>query len=377
MIYLDHAATTRPESAVVDAMIPFLSESYMNPSSFYQPAVRTRMEVEKARRSVAKFINAPYDSIIFTSGGTESDNWAIRIGAGLYESSGGHIITTKIEHPAVLNTVRFMEEKGYEITYLDVDKTGRISLEDLKSAIRKDTVLISVMHANNELGTIQPIKEIGQIAHDKGILFHTDAVQTFGHLKIDVDEYNIDLLSARAHKIYGPKGIGLLYIRNRKKFAKLMFGGNQELGLRPGTENVASIIGFSKAIQIAKDRMEEDYIRENQLRDKLKDLIQKEIHGAVINENDSFHLPGTLNVTFPKISAETILIRLDLNGICASAGSACSAGAIEPSHVLTAIGKSEAQAKSTIRFSLGRENTEQDIEKTVLVLADLFSKGKE
>ena len=361
MIYLDHAATTRPESAVIEAMIPFLSENYMNPSAFYQPAVRTRMQVESARRNIAGFINAPYDSIIFTSGGTESDNWAIRMGAKISEDKGRPIITTKIEHPAVLNTVRYMEEQGYEVTYLDVDATGRIDLESLKSAIREDTVLISIMHAN-----------IGRIAHEHGILFHTDAVQTFGHLEIDVDESYIDLLSASAHKLYGPKGIGLLYIRDRKKFAKLLFGGSQELGLRPGTENVADIMGFAKAVEIAGEAMISDQTDQNALRDELKCSILKEIPGAVINENVDYHLPGTLNVTFEGVSAETILIRLDMNGICASAGSACSAGAIEQSHVLMAIGKSEDEAGRTIRFSIGRENTKDDIVKTIEVLKALF-----
>ncbi|SHJ01292.1 cysteine desulfurase [Butyrivibrio fibrisolvens DSM 3071] len=373
MIYLDHAATTRPEPEVVEAMIPFLRDNYMNPSAFYQPAVRTRMQVEKARRSIAQFINAPYDSIVFTSGGTESDNWAIRMGAKISEDKGKHIITTKIEHPAVLNTVRFMEEQGYDVTYLDVDSTGRIDLDDLKSAIREDTVLISIMHANNEIGTIQPIEEIGKIAHEHGILFHTDAVQTFGHIKIDVSDCNIDLLSASAHKLYGPKGIGLLYIRDRKKFAKLLFGGSQELGLRPGTENVADIIGFAKAVEIAESAVESDHENQNALREELKSSILKEIPGAVINENEKEHLPGTLNVTFPSVSAETILIRLDMNGICASAGSACSAGALEPSHVLTSIGKSDDEAKRTIRFSIGRENTKDDIVKTVEVLKALLT----
>ncbi len=374
MIYLDHAATTRPDEAVVEAMIPFFRENFMNPSAFYQPAVRTRMQVEKARRSIAQFINASYDSIVFTSGGTESDNWAIRMGAKISEDKGKHIITTKIEHPAVLNTARFMEEQGYDVTYLDVDSTGRINLDDLKNAIREDTVLISIMHANNEIGTIQPIKEIGNIAHERGILFHTDAVQTFGHIKIDVSDCNIDLLSASAHKLYGPKGIGLLYIRDRKKFAKLLFGGSQELGLRPGTENVADIIGFAKAVEIAESAVESDHENQNALRENLKSSILKEIPGAVINENEKEHLPGTLNVTFPSVSAETILIRLDMNGICASAGSACSAGALEPSHVLTAIGRSADEAGRTIRFSLGRENTKDDIVKTVEVLKGLWSK---
>lgn len=372
MIYLDHAATTRPEPSVVEEMISFLSDNYMNPSSFYQPAVRTRMQVEKARRTIAEFINAPYESIVFTSGGTESDNWAIRMGAGILKNKGKHIITTKIEHPAVLNTVRFMEEQGYEVTYLDVDKTGLIDIENLKSAIRKDTALISIMHANNELGTIQPIKEIGAIAHEHDILFHTDAVQTFGHIDIDVNDYCIDFLSASAHKLYGPKGIGLLYIRNKNEFSKLLFGGSQELGLRPGTENVADIMGFCKAVTIAKDKMEDDAIRINSLRDELKSGILNIVKGAAINENDRCHLPGTLNVTFPDVSAETILIRLDMNGICASAGSACSAGAIEPSHVLMAIGKSEDEARRTIRFSLGRENTRDDIVKTLKVLEDFY-----
>lgn len=369
MIYLDHAATTRPESAVIEAMIPFLSDNYMNPSAFYQPAVKTRMQVEKARRNIAEFINAPYDSIIFTSGGTESDNFAIRMGVQSLSDKGRHIITTSIEHPAVLNTARYMEEQGYEVTYLTVDKTGLIDLEMLENSIRDDTVLISIMHANNEIGTVMPIKEIGEIAKRHNVLFHTDAVQTFGHLEIDVEACNIDLLSASAHKLYGPKGIGLLYIRNRKAFSKLMFGGSQELGLRPGTENVADIIGFDKAVEIAKERIKDDYAKENSLRDMLKKGILEVVPGAVINGNDNYHLPGTLNVTFPSASSETMLIRLDQCGICASAGSACSAGAIEASHVLTAIGKDNDEARRTLRFSIGRENSEDDIIKTIEVIS--------
>lgn len=368
MIYLDNAATTKMDSQVLEVMLPYLSESYLNPSAFYQGAVKIRMQVEGARRSIAEKLGVPSDTIFFTSGGTESDNWAIRLAAQLQCEKGRHIITSAIEHPAVLNTFKYLQENGYDVTYVGVDRTGRIDLTQLKKAIREDTVLISIMHANNELGTIEPIDEIGQIAHKKGILFHTDAVQTFGHIPIDVDGCNIDLMSVSGHKLYGPKGIGFLYIRDRRRFGRLLFGGSQEKGLRPGTENVPGIIGLSKAVEIAYDRLEQDITSVSALRDLFAAEIKKAIPDVCINGDNEHHLPGTVNVTFPNISGEALLIALDQSGICASAGSACSAGAIEPSHVLIACGLTSDEAERTLRFSIGRNNTQEEILKTISVL---------
>ncbi|MBQ7428202.1 cysteine desulfurase family protein [Butyrivibrio sp.] len=368
MIYLDNAATTKMDSQVLEAMLPYLSESYLNPSAFYQGAVKIRMQVEGARRNIAEKLGVPSDTIFFTSGGTESDNWAIRLAAHLQCEKGKHIITSAIEHPAVLNTFKYLQDNGYDVTYVGVDRSGRIDLTQLKEAIREDTVLISIMHANNELGTIEPIEEIGRIAHEKGILFHTDAVQTFGHIPIDVEACNIDLMSVSGHKLYGPKGIGFLYIRDRRSFGRLLFGGSQEKGLRPGTENVSGIIGLAKATEIAYERLEQDIEDISALRDLFISEIKKSIPDVCINGNDNHHLPGTVNVTFPNISGEALLIALDQSGICASAGSACSAGAIEPSHVLIACGLTPDEAGRTLRFSIGRNNTQEEILKTISAL---------
>lgn len=372
MIYLDNAATTRTDKAVIEYMLPFFEENYINPSAFYQPAVKVRMQVENSRRQIAECLGAPADSIFFTSGGTEADNWAVRIGARLGADRGRHIITSAIEHPAVLNTMKYMQEEGYEVTYLKVSREGVVDLDELKNAIREDTVLISIMHANNELGTIQPIKAIGEIAHENGILFHTDAVQTFGHEPIDLGAYHIDLMSTSAHKLYGPKGIGFLYVRNRKAFGKLLFGGSQEKSLRPGTENVPAIMGYAKAVELAYERMEKDKEHIGKLRELFISKLKDAIPDVVINGNPDSCLLGTINVTFPGKSGEALLISLDQHGICASAGSACSAGALEPSHVLIAAGFSPEEAGKTLRFSIGRNNTEEEILTTIDVLKGIF-----
>ncbi len=377
MIYLDHAATTRTDPAVAEEMTKWQTELYMNPSAFYQPAVRVRMKIDEARRKIAGFLNVNPAGIYFTSGGTESDNWAIRSAVEANSAKGRHIITSSVEHPAVRNTMRYLETKGFEVTKLPVDKYGSISAEDLKKVIRDDTVLVSIMHANNELGTIEPLEEIGEITAERGVLFHTDAVQTFGHIPINVEKCRIDLLSASAHKLYGPKGIGLLYINPGIKFGSMLFGGRQEKGLRPGTENVSSIIGFAKAVEIASNRMEEDAKRESALRDKFEEALINNIPKIKINSGASARLPGIINLTFPGIEAEPLLILLDSNGICASAGSACSAGAIEASHVLLSAGLTNEEAKRTIRFSLGRENTDENIEKTVKLLKEIFIEKEE
>ncbi|MCR4904049.1 MAG: cysteine desulfurase [Butyrivibrio sp.] len=365
MIYLDNAATTPMDRAVLEAMIPFYENNFYNPSAFYQASVKTKMQVESARRKIAGLLKVPADTIFFTSGGTESDNWAVRLGAFSEGEKKKHIITSAIEHPAVLNTMKYMQEKGYEVTYLKVDRNGIVDLDELKSAIRKDTILISVMHANNEVGSIQPIKEIGEIASQNGILFHTDAVQTFGHIPIDIEDCHIDLLSVSAHKLYGPKGIGFLYIRNRKDFGKLLFGGSQEKSLRPGTENVPGIIGMSKAAELSYERMDSDYIYIENLRELFIHKLKEVMPEIVVNGSPINHLPGTANITFGGITGESLLIALDQQGICASAGSACSAGAIEPSHVLMAMGLSAKEASRTLRFSFGRCNTKEDVINTI------------
>lgn len=369
-IYLDHAATTKPHESVAAKMLPFLGEEFYNPSAIYQPAVKVRAKISNARRTVADFLNADPMKIFFTSGGTESDNWALRMGVESMKEKGRHIISSSIEHPAVLNTLKALERSGYEVTYLPVDERGRISIEDLKNAVREDTILISVMHANNEIGTIEPVGQIGKVASEKGILFHVDAVQTMGHIKIDLKELDIDLMSASSHKIYGPKGCGILYVKDSGRFGSLLYGGSQENGMRPGTENVPSIIGFGEAVAVASSRMEDDHAHDLKLRNLFIDRLKEEVPDVEFNGDQDNCLPGILSVSLRSVTAETLLIVLDSNGICASAGSACAAGAIEPSHVLMACGMDKDKASRTVRFSIGRENTEEDIIFTAKVIGD-------
>lgn len=371
-IYLDHAATTRTDAASVEAMLPYLNGEYQNPSAIYQPAVKIRAKISSIRADIAGFLNTSPSSICFTSGGTESDNWAVRGAAHIMRSNGRHIISTSIEHPAVLNTLKSLESEGYEVTYLPVDKNGLVSVSDIEAAIKDDTILISVMHANNEIGTIEPVEQIGRIANGRGILFHVDAVQTFGHIPIDVKKLNVDLLSASSHKIYGPKGCGILYIKNPSSFVKILYGGSQENGMRPGTENVPAIIGFGEAVNIARTRINDDLVHDMKLRKLFMDKLAEEVPGVKFNGSKESVLPGILSVTFEGVTAETLLIILDSNGICASAGSACAAGAIEPSHVLMSCGMDKESASRTVRFSIGRENTEEDIIFTVKVIGDYF-----
>ncbi len=371
-IYLDHAATTRPDAASVEAMLPYLNGEYQNPSAIYQPAVKIRAKISSIRADIAGFLNTSPSSIFFTSGGTESDNWAVRGAAHIMRSKGRHIISTSIEHPAVLNTLKSLESEGYEVTYLPVDKNGIVSVSDIEAAIKDDTILISVMHANNEIGTIEPVEQIGRIANGRGILFHVDAVQTFGHIPIDVEKLNVDLLSASSHKIYGPKGCGILYVKNPSSFVKILYGGSQENGMRPGTENVPAIMGFGEAVNIARTRINDDLVHDMKLRKLFMDKLTEEVPGVKFNGSKESVLPGILSVTFEGVTAETLLIILDSNGICASAGSACAAGAIEPSHVLMSCGMDKESASRTVRFSIGRENTEEDIIFTVKVIGDYF-----
>ena len=372
MIYLDHAATTKPDPEGTKTMLPFLGEQFLNPSAFYQPAVRVRVKIDDARREIADFIHADPRAIFFTSGGTEADNWALRIAVTAMAGKGRHIISSPVEHPAVRNSLQYLRKLGFEISLAEINREGLVDVDRLKDMIREDTILISVMHANNEIGTIEPIEEIGKLAADRGILFHTDAVQTFGHIPIDLRKCHIDLLSASAHKLYGPKGMGLLYVRPGLDGEKLLYGGGQERGMRAGTENVPGILGFARAVRLAEERMDQDSVREMKLRDAFEKKLLEEIPGVRINGCRQSRLPGIASVTFPEFDAETLLVLLDQKGICASAGSACSAGARTPSHVLAACGIPTEESRRTLRFSLGRETKEEDLNYTVKVLRSII-----
>ncbi len=374
MIYLDNAATTKPKKEVIDVMMPFLTEQYGNPSAIYSFSAQNKTAIQKARKQVAELINAKENSIYFTSGGTEADNWALIKTAEAYEEKGRHIITTKIEHHAILHTCDYLEKRGFEITYLGVDNDGRISLEELKQAIRKDTIFISVMFANNEVGTIQPIEQIGEIASEHGIVFHTDAVQAFGHVPIDVEAMHIDLLSASGHKIYGPKGVGCLYINNSLKISSLIHGGGQERARRAGTENVPGIVGFGHAAMLAKETLKERMEKETRLRDFfIKELFNR-ISDIKLNGCKENRLPNNINVSFPYVEGESMLIMLDMQEICASSGSACTAGSIDPSHVLVAMGLSSDEARESVRFTISDETTEEELRATVDAVETIVSR---
>lgn len=365
LIYLDNAATTQVYPEVLQEMLPYFSEVYSNPSAIYSFASESKKAVDKARTSVAELINAKTDEIYFTGGGSESDNWALKATADAYASKGKHIITSTIEHHAILHTCAYLEKKGFEITYVNVDENGKVKLDELEAAIRPDTILISIMTANNEIGTIQPVREIGRIAHEHGVLFHTDAVQAFGHIPIDVDEMNIDMLSASGHKINGPKGIGFLYIRTGVKIRSFIHGGAQERKRRAGTENVPGIVGFGKAAEIAAANMEERIKYESELRDYLMDRVIAEIPYARINGSRENRLPNNANFSFQFIEGESMLIMLDDKGICGSSGSACTSGSLDPSHVLLAIGLPHEIAHGSLRLTLSEETTKEDIDYTV------------
>lgn len=360
LIYLDNAATTQVYPEVLDAMLPYFTEHYGNPSAIYSFAGESKKAVDEARANVAALINARTEDIYFTGGGSESDNWALKATAEAYESKGKHIITSRIEHHAILHTCAYLEQKGYEVTYLDVDEDGKISLEELEKAIRPDTILISIMSANNEIGTIQPIKEIGKIAHDHGVLFHTDAVQAFGHIPIDVEEMNIDMLSASGHKINGPKGIGVMYIRKGVKIRSFIHGGAQERKRRAGTHNVPGIVGIGTAAKLAKENMEERSAKEIALRDHLIERVLKEIPYTRLNGHRTDRLPNNANFCFRFIEGESMLILLDQAGICGSSGSACTSGSLDPSHVLLAIGLPHEIAHGSLRLTLSEETTKED-----------------
>ena len=359
-IYLDNAATTRVYPEVVDAMSPYFTEYFGNPSSIYSFAGKAKEAVDKARSILAKGIGARPEEIYFTAGGSEADNWAIKAAAEACGDKGKHIITSKIEHHAVLHTCEYLKKKGYEITYLDVDEKGSINLEELKRAIRPDTILISVMTANNEIGTIEPIEQIGAVAKEHGILFHTDGVQAFGHIPMDVDAMNVDMLSASAHKINGPKGIGFLYIRKGVKIRSFIHGGAQERQRRAGTLNVPGIVGFGKAAELAFAHMEDHAAYETELRDYLIERVLAEIPHSRLNGERQKRLPGNANFCFRFIEGESMLIWLDRQGICGSSGSACTSGSLDPSHVLLAIGLPHETAHGSLRLTLSYENTKEE-----------------
>lgn len=368
MIYLDNAATTKVNKKVLESMMPYFLEIYCNPSAAYSFATKGRIAIEEARNHAAKLIGASDMEIYFTSGGSESDNWAIKAVAESFSDKGKHIITTKIEHHAVLHTCEYLERHGFDITYLNVDSDGKVRLDELKKSIREDTILISVMTANNEIGTIQPVAEIGKIAHEKGILFHTDAVQAYGHIPINVDEMNIDLLSASGHKFNGPKGVGIMYIRKGVKIRSFIHGGSQERGRRAGTYNVPGIAGLGTAAKLAMENMAKRAEKEKELRDYFIDRISAEIPYTVLNGHREDRLPNNINFCFRFVEGESVLIMLDQAGICASSGSACTSGAIDPSHVLRAIGLNDEMAHESLRLTLSYENTKEEIDTVVVEL---------
>lgn len=365
IIYLDNAATTKTKPEVVEAMLPYFTEKFGNPSSVYGFASQNKEAVTEAREQIAKALHTSAQDIYFTAGGSEADNWALKATMEAYKDKGNHLITTKIEHHAILHTCEYLEKNGFEVTYVDVDENGVVKLDQLEKAIRPTTVLISVMYANNEIGTIQPIKEIGQIAKAHGVLFHTDAVQAFGQLPIDVQAENIDMLSASGHKLNGPKGIGFLYIKKGLKLRSLIHGGGQERKRRAGTENVPGIVGFGKAVELAAAGMEEKIRKETELRDYMIDRVLTEIPYVRLNGHRTLRLPNNANFSFQFVEGESLLIMLDMKGICASSGSACTSGSLDPSHVLLAIGLPHEIAHGSLRLTLSEETTKEEIDFTI------------
>ena len=373
-VYLDNAATTSTKKEVVDAMYPFFTESFGNPSSVYDFAAKNKKAVNDSRQTIADALHADVRDIYFTAGGSESDNWALIATAEAYENKGKHIITSKIEHHAILHTCDYLESRGFEITYIDVDENGILKLDELKKAIRPDTILISVMFANNEIGTIQPIKEIGEIAKEHDILFHTDAVQAFGQIPINADELHIDMLSASGHKLHGPKGIGFLYIRKGLKLRSFIHGGAQERKRRAGTENVPGIVGLGKAVSIAVETMDERIKHETEVRDYMIEKIKKTIPYCRLNGDRTKRLPNNVNFSFQFVEGESLLIMLDMEGICASSGSACTSGSLDPSHVLLAIGLPHEIAHGSLRMTLSEETTIEDADYVIDKLQGIVAK---
>ncbi|HHV45036.1 MAG TPA: cysteine desulfurase NifS [Firmicutes bacterium] len=376
-IYLDHAATTKPRPEVVEAMLPLLTDNYGNPSSIYSLGREAKRAVEEAREQVAAVLGAKPEEIYFTSGGSEADNLALQGVAWANERKGKHIITSSIEHHAVYDTCKFLQKRGFEITFVGVDHYGRVNPQEVAEAIREDTILISIMHANNEVGTIQPIAEIGEIARSRGVLFHTDAVQTVGAIPVNVNDLNCDLLSLSAHKFYGPKGVGVLYARKGTRFVPHIYGGAQERGRRAGTENTAGIVGLAKAITLAEEERERVQPRIKELRDCLRDGILARVDEVILTGHPEERLPNNLSLCFRYVEGEALLLNLDLQGIAASSGSACTSGSLEPSHVLLAMGLEHEIAHGSLRLTLGRENTAEEIDYVVEAVATAVEKLRE
>lgn len=376
-IYLDNAATTKTAPEVVEAMLPYFTEHYGNPSSIYGFAAANKEVITGCREKIAGILGAKTEEIYFTAGGSESDNWALIAAAEAYASKGKHIITSRIEHHAILHTCEYLEKRGYEVTYLDVDEAGLVDLEQLRASIREDTILISIMFANNEIGTIQPVEQIGQIAREHGILFHTDGVQAFGQVPIDVDALHIDMLSASGHKFNGPKGIGFLYIRKGVKIRSFIHGGAQERKRRAGTENVPGIVGIGAAAERAARTMEERTAKEKELRDYMISRIETEIPYCRLNGDRTMRLPNNVNFSFRFVEGESLLIRLDRKGICASSGSACTSGSLDPSHVLLAIGLPHEIAHGSLRMTLSEEITKEDADYVVDALKEIVQIQRE
>jgi cysteine desulfurase len=377
VIYMDHAATTYVKPQVLEEMLPFFTNNFGNPSSLYSLGRKTRSAIDIARERAAKAIGANMDEIFFTAGGSEADNWALKGIAYANRNKGNHIITTEIEHHAILHTCEYLEKQGFRVTYLSVDENGLINLEELKNSITDETILISIMFANNEIGTIQPIEEISRIAHERGVLFHTDAVQAIGNVKVDVKEMGIDLLSLAAHKFYGPKGVGALYIKKGTKIDNLVHGGGQEKKKRAGTENIPGIVGLGKAIELATENLEEHNAKIEAMRDRLLNGIMERIPETKLNGHRERRLPGNLNVSFRFIEGEGLLLLLDQHGICASTGSACSSGSLDPSHVLLAIGLPHEIAHGSLRLSVGDLNTEEDVDYVLEALPKIVQRLRE
>lgn len=374
LIYMDNSATTPVKQEVLDEMLPYFTTKYGNPSSIYSLGSSSKVAVETSREKIAKTINANAKDIFFTAGGSEADNWALKGVAFANRKKGNHIITSKIEHHGILHTCEYLERQGFKVTYLDVDEYGVIDLNQLEKTITDETILISIMFANNEIGTIQPIKEIGRIAKEKGVYFHTDAVQAIGHIRIDVDDLNIDMLSMAAHKFYGPKGIGALYIRPAVKIDSLISGGGQERNRRAGTENVPGIVGMGKAIELAYENLDEDNEKLVYLRDRLIKKVFKNIDYVRLNGHPTNRLPGNANICFEFIEGESLLLSLDMEGIAGSSGSACTSGTLDPSHVLLAIGLPHEIAHGSLRLSLGDFNTEDEVDYVVEKLVEIVAR---
>lgn len=374
LIYLDNAATTSVKPEVFEAMKPYFLEEYANPSSVYGFAQKSARAVEEARIQIAQMLHAKTNEIYFTAGGSEADNWAIKVIAEQKKEKGKHIITSKIEHHAVLHTCNYLEKQGYEVTYLDVDENGLISLEELRKSIRPDTILISIMFANNEIGTIEPVAEIGKVANEHGVFFHTDAVQAFGHIPVNVEEMHIDALSASGHKFHGPKGVGFLYLRSNIKIQPLIHGGAQERGKRAGTVNVPGIVGMGKAAKMAEQEMDVRIAKESRLRDYLIEKIKESVSYVKLNGDQINRLPNNVNFSFRFVEGESLLLMLDRAGICASSGSACTSGSLDPSHVLLAIGLPHEIAHGSLRLTLSDETTKEDIDYVVEQLQDIIGK---